>query len=226
VTGAGSGIGRATALALAGEGVEVIAADIDLASAQETALERADVHAVALDVADLAAMESLAARVVRDYGVPQIVVNNAGIGLGGPFLETTAADWQRIIDINLGGVIHGSRLFGRAMVERGAGGQIVNTASMAAFMPTKDLGTYAATKAAVLMLSECMRAELASDGIGVSAICPGIINTNIVRSSRIVGVSESEQARMQSRGARAYELRGYGPEGVAAAIVSAIRSKV
>ena len=223
VTGAGSGIGRATALALAAAGAEVIAADINLASARATA-ERSDlVHAVQVDVGDVGAMEEFAAGVEREYGVPQIVVNNAGIGIGGPFLDTTLGDWERIVDINLWGVIHGCRLFGRQMVEAGVEGQILNTASMAAYTPSRLLPAYSTTKAAVLMLSECLRAELAGTGIGVTAICPGFIDTNITRTTHIVGVSPEEERRRQEQAARAYGRRGYTPDRVAAAILRAIR---
>src|SRR5581483_4679312 len=197
VTGAGSGIGRATALALAWAGAEVIAADIDVEAAQATAEEAERIHAVQVDVGDAGAMEAFAAEIEREYGVPQIVVNNAGIGIGGPFLDTTLADWERIVDINLWGVIHGCRLFGRQMVEGGVEGQILNTASMAAYAPSRLLPAYSTTKAAVLMLSECLRAELASAGIGVTAICPGVIDTNITRTTHIVGVSGEEERRRQ-----------------------------
>lgn len=223
VTGAGSGIGRATALALAGAGAEVIAADIDLSSAQATAKEADLIHAVQLDVSDASAMEAFAAETEREHGVPQIVVNNAGIGIGGPFLDTTRADWERIVDINLWGVIHGCRLFARQMVDAGVEGQILNTASMAAYSPSRLLPAYSTTKAAVLMLSECLRAELAGKGIGVTAICPGVIDTNITRTTHIVGVSEEEERRRQNHAARAYGRRGYTPDRVAAAILRAIR---
>jgi NAD(P)-dependent dehydrogenase (short-subunit alcohol dehydrogenase family)/pimeloyl-ACP methyl ester carboxylesterase len=226
VTGAGSGIGRATALALVGEGVEVIAADIDLESAKETlelAPEDAHVHAVRLDVGDAEAMESFASSVEREHGVPSIVINNAGIGIGGPFLDTTLADWERIVDVNLWGVIHGSRLFARRMVDAGVQGHIVNIASAAAYTPSRMLPAYSTTKAAVLMLSECMRAELAEAGIGVSAICPGIVNTNITRTTHMVGVDAEQERRMQERGARAYGMRNYPPEKVASAILNAVR---
>lgn len=224
VTGAGSGIGRATALALAGAGAEVIAADIDLDSAQATADQAEPIHALRVDVGDAAEMEAFAAEVERDHGTPQIVVNNAGIGIGGPFLDTTLTDWERIVNINLWGVIHGCRLFGRQMVEAGVEGQILNTASMAAYTPSRLLPAYSTTKAAVLMLSECLRAELASAGIGVTAVCPGFIDTNIVRTTHIVGVSAEEERRRQQEAARAYERRGYSPDRVAAAILRAVRS--
>ena len=223
VTGAGSGIGRATALALASAGAEVVAADIDLSSAQATAEQAELIHAVQVDVGDARAMEAFAAMIDSEHGVPHIVVNNAGIGIGGPFLETTLADWERIVDINLWGVIHGCRLFARQMVDGGVEGQILNTASMAAYSPSRLLPAYSTTKAAVLMLSECLRAELASAGIGVTAICPGVIDTNITRTTHIVGVSEDEERRRQELAARAYGRRGYTADRVAAAILRAVR---
>jgi NAD(P)-dependent dehydrogenase (short-subunit alcohol dehydrogenase family)/pimeloyl-ACP methyl ester carboxylesterase len=223
VTGAGSGIGRATALALAGAGAEVIAADINQAAAEATAEGNESIHAARVDVADAEAMEAFATAVEREHGVPQIVVNNAGIGIGGPFLDTTVADWERIVDINLWGVIHGCRLFGRQMVDAGVAGQILNTASMAAYSPSRLLPAYSTTKAAVLMLSECLRAELAGAGIGVTAICPGVIDTNITRTTHIVGVSPEEERRRQEQAARAYGRRGYTADRVAAAILRAVR---
>ena len=226
VTGAGSGIGRETALALAARGAIVVAADINLETASETGTLAGGagdrVHPFALDVSDATAMAAFAAAVVETHGVPEIVVNNAGIGIGGPMLEMELADWERIVGVNLWGVIHGCRLFGRAMVDATVPGQIVNTASMAAYTPSKLLGAYSMTKAAVLMLSECLRAELAPAGIGVTAICPGVIDTNITRTTHIVGVSAEEEAQMQARTAELYGKRSYGPEKVAAAILGAI----
>jgi NAD(P)-dependent dehydrogenase (short-subunit alcohol dehydrogenase family)/pimeloyl-ACP methyl ester carboxylesterase len=227
VTGAGSGIGRATAIALARHGAEVIAADVDPRTARDTAAQApsdAALHAVALDVADRVAMEEFAATVEREHGIPSIVVNNAGIGIGGPFLQTTQEDWERIVDVKLWGVIHGSRLFARMMVAGGVEGHIVNLASAAAYTPSRVLPAYSTTKAAVLMLSECMRAELAGSGIGVTAVCPGIVNTNITRTTHMVGVDPEQERRLQERGARAYERRGYPPEKVAEAIVRAVRA--
>jgi NAD(P)-dependent dehydrogenase (short-subunit alcohol dehydrogenase family)/pimeloyl-ACP methyl ester carboxylesterase len=223
VTGGGSGIGRATAFALSDAGAEVIAADIDLTAAEATAERSPAIRAVQVDVADATAMEDFAAAVEREHGVPSIIVNNAGIGIGGPFLDTTLADWERIVDINLWGVIHGCRLFARQMVDAGVEGQILNTASMAAYSPSRLLPAYSTTKAAVLMLSECLRAELAGAGIGVTAICPGVIDTNITRTIHIVGVSAEEEQRRQRQATRAYSRRGYTPDRVAAAIVRAVR---
>ncbi|WP_026410948.1 SDR family oxidoreductase [Actinomadura oligospora] len=226
VTGAGSGIGRATALAFAERGAEVVAADLDPASAQRTAelarLLGPDAHAFQVDVADADAMEDFAKTVLHDHGVPEVVVNNAGIGMAGGFLDHTPDDWKRVLDVNLWGVVHGTRLFAGQMAERGQGGHIVNTASAAAFTPSRTLPAYATSKAAVLMLSECLRAELAGQGIGVTAICPGVVNTNITRTSRFVGRDAAAQQQDRERASRAYALRNYGPDRVAEQVVRAV----
>ncbi|MEV6590855.1 SDR family oxidoreductase [Streptomyces acidicola] len=227
VTGAGSGIGRATALAFAKAGARVVAVDRDAEGAARTA-ERSrltgapEAWAEPVDVSDEQAMEQLAQRVAKRYGVVDVLVNNAGIGLSGSFLDTTPEDWKKVLDVNLGGVVHGCRLFGRQMAERGQGGHIVNIASAAAYLPSKTLPAYSTSKAAVLMLSECLRAELAGHGIGVSAICPGFVNTNITSTARFAGVDADEEKRRQKKAARLYGLRNYPPEKVANAILRAV----
>lgn len=227
VTGAGSGIGRATALAFAGAGARVVAVDLDPEGAARTAelcrpAGAPEAWAEQVDVSDEQAMEKLAQRVATRYGVVDVLVNNAGIGLSGPFLDTTSEDWRKVLDVNLWGVIHGCRLFGRQMAERGQGGHIVNTASAAAYLPSKTLPAYSTSKAAVLMLSECLRAELAGHGIGVSAICPGFVNTNITSTARFAGVDADEEKRRQRKAARLYGLRNYPPEKVADAVLRAV----
>ncbi|PSM39185.1 short chain dehydrogenase [Streptomyces dioscori] len=227
VTGAGSGIGRATAFAFAEAGARVVAVDRDAESAARTAeLSRLagapEAWAETVDVSDEQAMEQLAAKVAAEYGVVDVLVNNAGIGLSGSFLDTTVEDWRNVLDVNLWGVIHGCRLFGKQMADRGQGGHIVNTASAAAYLPSKALPAYSTSKAAVLMLSECLRAELAGQGIGVSAICPGFVNTAITSTARFTGVDAEEEKRRRKRSARLYGLRNYPPEKVAEAVVRAV----
>ncbi|MFH9069206.1 SDR family oxidoreductase [Streptomyces alboflavus] len=227
VTGAGSGIGRATAFAFAEAGAKVIAVDRDAEGAARTAELSRLVGAPAawaetVDVSDEQAMEKLAEKVATEYGVVDVLVNNAGIGLSGSFLDTSSEDWKKVLDVNLWGVIHGCRLFGRQMAERGQGGHIVNTASAAAYQPSRALPAYSTSKAAVLMLSECLRAELAGQGIGVSAICPGFVNTNITSTARFAGVSADEEKRRQKKSARLYGLRNYPPEKVADAVLRAV----
>ncbi|MET7476479.1 SDR family oxidoreductase [Streptomyces sp. NPDC005648] len=227
VTGAGSGIGRATAFAFAESGARVVAVDRDAEAAARTAelsrlIGAPHAWAETVDVSDEQAMEKLADKVAAEYGVVDVLVNNAGIGLGGSFFDTTPEDWRKVLDVNLWGVIHGCRLFGRQMAERGQGGHIVNTASAAAYLPSKTLPAYSTSKAAVLMLSECLRAELAGQGIGVSAICPGLVNTNITSTARFAGVDAEEEKRRQKKSARLYGLRNYPPEKVADAILKAV----
>ena len=227
VTGAGSGIGRATAFAFAEAGARVVAVDRDAESAARTAelsrlIGAPQAWAETVDVSDEQAMEKLAEKVAAEYGVVDVLVNNAGIGLSGSFLDTTAEDWRNVLDVNLWGVIHGCRLFGKQMAERGQGGHIVNTASAAAYLPSRTLPAYSTSKAAVLMLSECLRAELAGQGIGVTAICPGFINTNITSTARFTGVDAGEEKRRQKKSARLYGLRNYPPEKVAEAVLRAV----
>ncbi|MFE4381767.1 SDR family oxidoreductase [Streptomyces cyaneofuscatus] len=227
VTGAASGIGRATAFAFAEAGARVVAVDLDAEGAGRTAELARLVGAPAawgeaVDVSDEAAMEKLAAKVAAEYGSVDVLVNNAGIGLSGSFLETTSEEWKRVLDVNLWGVIHGCRIFGKQMADRGQGGHIVNTASAAAFQPSRALPAYSTSKAAVLMLSECLRAELAEKSIGVSAICPGIVNTNITATSRFAGTDAEEEQRLRKRATRLYGRRNYPPEKVADAILDAV----
>lgn len=227
VTGAGSGIGRATAFAFAEAGARVVAVDRDAESAARTAemsrlIGAPEAWGETVDVTDEQAMEKLAEKVAREYGIVDVLVNNAGIGLSGSFLDTSTEDWKKVLDVNLWGVIHGCRLFGKQMAERGQGGHIVNTASAAAYQPSKALPAYSTSKAAVLMLSECLRAELAGQGIGVSAICPGFVNTNITATTHFAGVDAEEEKRRQKKTSRLYGLRNYPPEKVADAILRAV----
>ena len=223
VTGAGSGIGRATAQLFAGLGAEVVVADLDLAAAEETAKTNGPAaYPYQVDVASEESMTAVASWVADTHGVPDVVVHNAGIGLAGAFLDTTSAEWQRVLDVNLMGVVHGCKLFGEQMVARGEGGHIVNLSSAAAYTPSRTLPAYGASKAGVLMLSESLRAELAAHGIGVSAICPGLVNTAITSTARFAGASDERQEALRRKASSAYAKRGFPPERVASAIVRAV----
>ncbi len=226
ITGAGSGIGRATALAFAAAGAEVVVSDIDEAAAKQTAETIATrggtAHPYALDVADVEAVRRFADDVCAAHGVPDVVVNNAGVGQAGAFLDTPRDEWDRVLDINLGGVVNGCRAFAAKMAERGTGGHIVNVASMAAYTPLQSMNAYCTSKAAVYMFSDCLRAELSAAGIGVTTVCPGMINTDIVRTTRFhVAPDVAERARAQAQ--RAFRRRRYGPEKVASAILAAVK---
>jgi len=229
VTGAGAGIGRATALELARKGARaVVIVDRDLAAAKETEAAVRDIGVDAAvyqaDVGDETAMNELAAQVNDEHGVVDILVNNAGIGMAGRFLETTPAHWDNILSVNLGGVLNGSRAFGTQMVDRGQGGTIINVSSAAAFLPSKSMIAYGTTKAAVLAFSESLRADLADEGITVTAVCPGFVNTNIAKSTVYAGMSADEQERARQKADAAYRRRNYTPEATAKAIVKAVKT--
>lgn len=226
VTGAGSGIGRCVSFELAERGARVIAVDIDEDAASRTAdlcghlTPGADFRKA--DVGDPEAMDEFATQVRAEHGVPDLVVNNAGIGVAGPFLETSEQDWERVVRVNLWGVINGCRAFAPMLVESGGGGRIVNTASAAAFIPSRVYGPYAATKAAVLMLSRTLRGELADRGVSVTAVCPGLINTGIIDNAHLSGMGAESTAKKRLN--RLYRLRGYTPEKAATRIVRSIES--
>lgn len=190
VTGAGSGIGRATARAFGDDGATVIVADINDVTADETVdliRERGGrAHPYHLDVADPLAWETFADVLMAAHGVPDVLVNNAGIAVIGGFLQQSAAEWERQLSINLMGVIHGCRVIAPLMVQRGEGGHIVNIASVAAYSPAGIGPSYCVSKAGVRMLSECLRIELAPDGVGVTVICPGAVATGIVGAGELV----------------------------------------
>ncbi|KGD63311.1 short chain dehydrogenase [Alcanivorax nanhaiticus] len=228
VTGAGSGIGRETALAFGRRGATVLCTDINADAAAATAsiitAEGGNALSRKCDVSNTRSMETLAGYVEKEFGALDIVINNAGIGLSGGLLDTSVKDWQQVLGVNLWGVIHGSRLFARQMIDQGKAGHIVNVASAAAFMPSRILPAYATSKSAVLMLSECLRAELAEYRIGVSAICPGIINTPIAGNTRFVGVDDEEQSRRRENAQKFYQRRAFTPDRVAQAIVRAVEN--
>jgi NAD(P)-dependent dehydrogenase (short-subunit alcohol dehydrogenase family) len=229
VTGAGSGIGRETAYAFAREGAEIVVSDIDEATVKETAAQIAAyggvAHPYVLDVSDAEAVEAFAERISAQHGLPDIVVNNAGIGQAGNFLDTPADQWDRVLDVNLGGVVNGCRAFGRRLVQRGIGGHIVNVSSMAAYAPLQSLNAYCTSKAATYMFSDCLRAELDAADVGLTTICPGVINTNIIAATRFdapTGNDDKVEGR-QGQLQKMFALRHYGPEKVANAIVSAVK---
>ncbi|MGP0031405.1 MAG: SDR family NAD(P)-dependent oxidoreductase [Acidimicrobiales bacterium] len=227
VTGAGSGIGRATAHALAAKGATVLCTDIDEAAAEKTAAEcaertssvgRGGHRAYPLDVADRTAVEALAAAVEQEHGALTVLVNNAGVGMTGAFADMTAEDWTFIRSINLDGVVHCCAAFSPPMLAAGRG-QVVNISSGLGFTPTALESAYGATKAAVLHLSLCLRADWAPRGVGVTAICPGFINTPIATSTRFTGGREDPRRREQM--IRGFQ-RGHRPEKVARAVTYAI----
>lgn len=225
VTGAGSGIGRATALAMGARGADLALCDVDEAGLEETAkrLREAGRRVVAqrVDVANPDAMAGFAEAVHAEVPAADLLVNNAGVALGASFLETRLEDWDWILRINLLGVVHGCHFFVPRMVERGRGGHVVNVASMAAYLHSDSLNAYNTTKAGVVALSESLRAELHRHRIGVTAVCPGVINTPILGNALLRGRADSAEARERIR--QTFERRRYGPERVAEALLAAVR---
>jgi NAD(P)-dependent dehydrogenase (short-subunit alcohol dehydrogenase family) len=225
VSGAASGIGRETALACARRGARLVICDLDERGLEATAAEitalGCAVTARRVDVADRAAMAAFAAAVHAEVEAVDLLVNNAGVAIGGGFLHTSLEDWEWIVSINVMGVVHGCHYFLPAMVARGRGGHVVNVASGAGYVASGALAAYSTTKFAVVGLSEALRDELLPHGIGVTAICPGLINTPITRSARMRGPDGTPERRQQL--IQIYERRNYTPARVAAGILHAVQ---
>jgi NAD(P)-dependent dehydrogenase (short-subunit alcohol dehydrogenase family) len=224
ITGAASGIGRATAVAFARASAELFVCDLPSADLEQLKAEllaegAPRVHAFAVDVGSREQMEKFCERVCG-IGVPDVLVNNAGVGLAGGLLATSLEDWHWILNVNLWGVVHGCHFFAPKMAARGRG-QIINIASAAGYYNSEATTVYGTTKFAVVGLSEGLRAELGPLGVGVSVICPGFINTPIITNMRMRGAAypESERANVQ----RFYERRNYAPERVATQVLGAVR---
>jgi short-subunit dehydrogenase len=187
LTGAASGLGRALACELAGRAARVLLADIDEAGLADTArmVEQRGGAARTLrcDVSKIDDMRRMHAEATAWLGEVDLLVNNAGVAVGGAVGEVPLEDWAWIVGINQWGVIHGCHLFLPAMRSRGSG-HVLNVASIAAFACAGEMGPYNVTKAAVVALSETLAGELAGTGVGVSVLCPFFFTTNIARSAR------------------------------------------
>jgi NAD(P)-dependent dehydrogenase (short-subunit alcohol dehydrogenase family) len=222
VTGAGSGIGRATALSVAKEGARIAACDLDQARLDALESDLGDRHLLTrkVDVSDRLQMRLFADEVHGLAPAADVIVNNAGVGLGGSFLDTSLDDWDWILGINLKGVVHGCHFFVPKMVERGAGGHVINIASILGIYAAGNVTAYAATKFAVRGFSLSLREELAPHKIGVTAICPGMINTAIIDDGRMRGGINTRHEKV----ARTFKDRGAPPEKVAAAVLDAVHT--
>jgi NAD(P)-dependent dehydrogenase (short-subunit alcohol dehydrogenase family) len=187
ITGGAGGIGMAMARAFAGRGAKLVLADVDdaaLARAAETLrADGAAVHTVRTDVGDRAAVEALADETFRHFGAAHIVCNNAGIALFGEIASATHKDWEYTMRVNFWGVVHGVEAFVPRLIAQKAGGHVVNTASMAGLVGMQWLGVYCASKFAVVGLSEALHRELAPHDVGVSVLCPMIVDTDINANS-------------------------------------------
>lgn len=186
VTGAASGIGQAIGAALGAADAVVVIADVNAEGAQQvaTAIQRKGGRAEAaqLDVTSAEAVQRLIDETVARHGRLDLLFNNAGVAAGGEARDLSLADWRRIVDVNLMGVIYGTTAAYAVMVKQGFG-HIVNTASLAGLLSAPFMVPYSATKHAVVGLSKSLRAEAADLGVKVTAICPGFIQTNIFEAS-------------------------------------------
>lgn len=208
VTGAGSGIGRALAVELAGRGARLALSDVDEASVQQTATAcrelGATAHGYRLDVADRAAVHSHAEDVVRDLGAVHLVVNNAGVALHGPVVELTEEDFRWVMEIDFWGVVHGTQAFLPHLAASGDG-QLANVSSIFGIVAVPKQSAYNAAKFAVRGFTEALRQECRLDGtpVAVSCIHPGGVRTEIARRARAtVGEDKAEMVRTFERLAR------------------------
>jgi NAD(P)-dependent dehydrogenase (short-subunit alcohol dehydrogenase family) len=195
ITGAASGIGRALAVAWARRGWRIGIADIDMEGAERTLGMVEQVGGMgdvfSCDVSNLDDVQAMADHFFSAWGKVDIVVNNAGIAVLGFVGEVPIEEWQRVMDINLWGVIYGCHAFLPRMKERG-GGHIVNLASSAGVISMSEMGPYSTTKASVISLSETLRTELAPDKIGVTVVCPMFIDTDILKTASYTTEWEEE----------------------------------
>ena len=226
VTGGGSGIGRALALAFAREGARVVLADVDESAMDGVAGEAralgVDALAVRTDVSELASVQALAERAWQTFGGVHVLCNNAGVALWGGLERATHQDWQWAMGVNLWGVIHGVETFVPRMIAGGEPGHVVNTASMAGLIASQGLGVYNTTKYAVVGLSETLAKDLKPYRIGVSVLCPMGVQTRIRESER-----SRPAALRNAQGPAGSEVELIGrylpPERVADMVLDAIR---
>lgn len=196
ITGGAGGIGMAMARAFAARGAKLVLADLDEQAlgraVGELTGEGASALAVATDVTSLESVQALAAAAKAHFGGAHIVCNNAGVATFGEIQRSSHRDWVYTMNVNFWGVVHGVESFVPLLVEQGQGGHIVNTASMAGLVGMRWLGIYSASKFAVVGLTEALHRELTPQGIGVSVLCPMIVDTQINENS----------ARMRPQGLR------------------------
>lgn len=223
VTGAGSGIGLECAREFARRGAKLVISDVNAGSLAplraELAARGTACHAHACDVADEGSVAALAQAVAREVGALDVLMNNAGVAFLGGFEETPLGEWRRILDINVMGIVHCTRAFLPAMRKAGGERRIVNVASLAGFAPAPNMAAYAASKHAVVGLSEVLAMELHRTPIRVQVVCPGIINTAIVRVSPFGStIGEAQVRRLQQY----YTDHGCTPDVVARDVADAI----
>jgi NADP-dependent 3-hydroxy acid dehydrogenase YdfG len=221
VTGASSGIGEAIAARLSRAGAIVVLVGRDTARL-EAARGRCDGRAWVqrADVTDAAQVRAVAEAVREKHGGTDILVNNAGVVMSGLLVEVDEADWRRLFEVNVLGVVHGCRAFLPGMVGRGAGGHVVNMASAAGIVGTYGMSTYSASKFALAGLTESLRFEMRRHRIGVSLICPSYVDTPLAEKVKVVGSMDTPRARAAIE--REFKKNSVKPELVAERTLEAI----
>jgi len=184
ITGAGAGLGEAMARRFAAAGWTPIVADLDLERARAVAGDLGgDALALQMDVTAEADWQRVAEEVDARFGHVDVLINNAGVAVGGTLEETSVEDWRWVMDIDLMGVVIGCKTFAPTMRARGAG-HIINVASFAGFAAAPGINAYGTAKAAVIAMSEMLRAELADAGVQVSVLCPAFVKTRLTETMR------------------------------------------
>ena len=222
ITGAGSGIGRATALAFARRGANIVASDInpDVLDTVRHEIEALGVSCLThvVDVSDESAMKQFADEVHATIGALDVLVNNAGVAYLGRFLDSDLDHWAWVLNVNVMGVVNGCRYFIPPMITAGGARQVLNVASGAGNYPTPSLAAYCASKYAVTGFSEVLKMELADSAVGVTTVFPGVINTAIISGS---GISPSVPPAQVQKLEAYYRANGCAPEVVAEDMVRA-----
>ena len=226
ITGAASGIGRATAEAVAAQGGHLVLTDLDaerlaVTAAGITASGGVVLLAEAADVSDHDAVRRLARRVTDEHGAMDIVMNVAGISAWGTVSSLEHSTWRQQVEVNLMGPIHVIEELVPPMVEAGRGGHLVNVASAAGIIGMPWHAAYSASKFGLRGVSEVLRFDLARHGIGVSLVCPGAVHTPLTQTVRIDGV-DTDSPRFRKAQARFHE-RAVSPEEAAHAILKGVR---
>lgn len=226
VTGAASGIGRATALALAADGARLVLTDIDADGLATTVADAGArgatvLHHAALDITDHDAVAAFAGDVHAAHGSMDVVMNIAGVSAWGSVNDLEHRHWQQMVEVNLMGPIHVIESFVPAMVDAGRGGHLVNVSSAAGLLGLPWHAAYSAGKFGLRGVSEVLRFDLRRHGIGVSLVCPGAVDTPLVRTVEIVGIDREHKAAKALQ--KHFQGRAASPEKVAAAILDGVR---
>lgn len=224
VTGAASGIGRSIAHLFSENKASLVIADKDEKRLQQVEEELHNygtkVSSIVVDVSDLKQVEELSDFAIKEFGQVDILINNAGIALGGPSDVFPLEDFEKLVNVNFWSIVYGVQSFIPVFKKQGYG-HIVNISSLAGLVGHIGIGAYSATKHAVVGYSEVLRAELRRYNIGVTVICPGIINTNIVQDAKITHVEKMKVD--QSQLINFYKNWGWPPERVAKAVLKAVK---